>query len=173
MGKRNIEKIDELTISDNLVDWLDHNHIAISELTQQELNYLVKADQLHSESCEQLDNAYKEYIGIRYNIDIVCQDLKIHRTTAYKANKKFGEKRLLLDFVNDMKKKLDAQKVKNIKSYVRFENFDRSLMNTLLAKEKKYMESEQRISELEDEVIELKKQLAEAKNQKKIYKIIN
>ena len=46
-------------------------------------------------------------------------------------------------------------------------------MNTLLAKEKKYMESEQRISELEDEVIELKNQLAEAKNQKKIYKIIN
>ena len=56
---------------------------------------------------------------------------------------------------------------------IRDVNFDRALMNTLLAKEKQYMESEQRISDLEDQVADLKKQLAEARHQKNIYNVIN
>lgn len=173
MGERNVETADSLTISENLQTWFESNHIQPSDLTPKELNYLMAADKLYLETCEQLDNAYKEYIGTKYNIDTVCRSLDIHRTTAYKANKKFGGKRLLLDFVTEMKDRLDARKVKNIKTYIRDVNFDRALMNTLLAKEKQYMESEQRISDLEDQVADLKKQLAEARHQKNIYNVIN
>ena len=173
MGERNIETTNTLTITENLQAWLEGNHIQASDLTQKELNYLMEADKLYQKTCEQLDNSYKEYIGTKYNIDMVCSRLDIHRTTAYKANKKFGGKRLLLDFVTEMKERLDARKVKNIKTYIRDVNFDRALMNTLLAKEKQYMESEQRISDLEDQVADLKKQLAEARHQKNIYNVIN
>lgn len=161
-----MEEVNENLIKNKkLQNWLQKNRINWAELTPKECEYLIKAVDVYDSQLSNLKREYKEYVTTKYNIDVVCKELGIHRTTAYKKNKSFNNKTILLDFVNDLKKEFEKEKDYMLKEYIHEANFDRNLMNALLKKEKDYIESEETIKELEQEIKGLKAEIESLKKQ--------